>query len=340
MTTPAEQRAIDAALQAATRGRKPAPAAAPVVVELNTAAIAQATTAANTLGELAAGYGQGRDLVNQLLGQAQMADSFAKFSKTVFISKLAYVKENKLYQQLAGSPSEDGLHKGTWDEFCKMLGWTPQHANEAIDSLRSFGEEALESMSKMGIGYRELRQYRKLPEDQKQALIEVAKAGDKEGFVELAEEIIARHAKEKAALSAQVEEAAADLEAKDRVLATRAELIQKLEEQTARKFKPRAGSEAQTAEEQAVLDELDAASAEAVVALSRLFLVTDAALQNAQRESIQNRARQAVEFVAQQLAEISTQFGIAVDFEEMVRPTWLSEEALDAMQAAQRQRQG
>ena len=50
-------------------------------------------------------------------------------------------------------------------------------------------------MSRMGIGYREMRQYRKLPEDQKLALVEAAKAGDKESFVDLAEEIIARHAK-------------------------------------------------------------------------------------------------------------------------------------------------
>lgn len=44
-------------------------------------------------------------------------------------------------------------------------------------------------------------------EDQKQALIEVAKAGDKEGFVELAEEIIAKHAKEKEALKTELDDA-------------------------------------------------------------------------------------------------------------------------------------
>lgn len=139
-----------------------------------------------------------RDLLNQLLGQAQMADAFAKFSKTVFISKLAFVKENKLYQSIAKNKTEDGLQlKGTWEEFCNLLGWAPQHANEAIANLSSFGEEALESMSRMGIGYRELRQFRRLPEDQKSALIEVAKDGDKTALLELAEEMIAKHAKEK-----------------------------------------------------------------------------------------------------------------------------------------------
>ena len=318
-------------------GRKPGAAATPVVVDVNAVAIAQAATAANTMGELAAGYGQGRDLVNQLLGQAQAFQAAGDLLRTFGVSKLALVKENKLYQQLSGMRTPNGSElKGTWVEFCSLLGISDDKANQDIANLKAFGEEALEQMQRIGIGYRELRQYRKLPEDQKQALIEVAKAGDKEGFVELAEEIIARHAKEKEALTAQVEEAAADLEAKDRVLATRAELIQKLEEQTARKFKPRAGSEAQTVEEQAVLDALDAASMEAVLTLRKLFLAADVAMQDAQRESIQSRARQAVEFVAQQLAEISTEFGIAVNFEEMVRPAWLSEEALNAMEAVQR----
>lgn len=159
-------------------------------------------------------------LVNQLLGQAQMADAFNKFSKTVFTSKLAYVKENKLYRALAGQKNEDGLQlSGTWEEFCRLLNWTPQHANEAIESLKAFGEEALESMSLMGIGYREMRQFRKLPDDSKEALIEVAKSGDKESFVELAEEIISKHLKEKEQLSSERDEAVADYQAQGEVLA-------------------------------------------------------------------------------------------------------------------------
>ncbi|HIE4801242.1 TPA: hypothetical protein ACXNDR_003958 [Serratia marcescens] len=168
-----------------------------------------------------------RDLLNQLLGQAQMADAFGKFSKTVFISKLAFVKENKLYQYIAKNKTEDGLQsKGTWDEFCNLLGWAPQHANEAIANLNTFGEEALESMSRMGIGYRELRQFRRLPEDQKSALIEVAKEGDKTALLELAEEMIAKHSKEK-------EDLKTDLEISRQTLAEKKEQVSKLQDKNA-----------------------------------------------------------------------------------------------------------
>ncbi|EAN9862683.1 hypothetical protein ET404_06980 [Salmonella enterica] len=147
-----------------------------------------------------------RDLLNQLLGQAQMADAFAQFSLTVRTSKLAFVKENKLYRALKGKKTPDGQElSGTWDEFCRLLGKSSQHIDEELLNLRVLGEEALESMSRMGIGYRELRQFRRLPEDQKSALIEVAKEGDKTALLELAEEMIAKHAKEKEDLKTYLE---------------------------------------------------------------------------------------------------------------------------------------
>ncbi|MGL3745498.1 hypothetical protein ACSYE6_31990 [Pseudomonas aeruginosa] len=68
-------------------------------------------------------------------------------------------------------------------------------------------------MSRMGIGYRELRQWRKLPDDARSALIEASKQGNKEAVEYLAEELIATHTKEKAALEKQVEDLRADNEA-------------------------------------------------------------------------------------------------------------------------------
>lgn len=317
-------------------GRPAMPAAQAVAVVLNGEETAPEVAAVDGLAQLQASYGQERDLVNQLLGQAQMAGAFEEFSRTVRTSKLAYVKEHKLYRSIAGAASPHGAEKlsGTWEEFCRLLGRSVDQVDRDIANVQAFGEQALESMSAMGIGYRELRQYRKLPEDQKQALIEVAKAGDKEGFVELAEEIIAKHAKEKEALATQVEEAKATLEAKDRVLADKNERLTKLEEEGKRKFKPSAGSEAKTAQEQALLTELDQASSAAYLAIHKTFAAADVALSDSgAREAIQTRARQAVEFLVQQLADMAEEFGIQVDLEARIAPPWLSEEALASLEA-------
>lgn len=172
------------------------------------------------LGKIAQDMNDERDLLNQLLGQAQMAESFAKFSLTVSTSKLAFVKENKLYRALQGKRTADGQQfSGTWDDFCSLLGRSRQQVDEDIANLRCLGEDALESMSRMGIGYREMRQYRRLPEDQQAALIEVAKTGDKEAFIDLAEEIIAKHAAEKAELNKKLENTQADYQALDKLAA-------------------------------------------------------------------------------------------------------------------------
>ena len=316
-------------------GRPAMPAAQAVAVVLNGEETAPEVAAVDGLAQLQASYGQGRDLVNQLLGQAQAFQAAGNLLQTFGVSKLALVKQNKLYQQLSGMKAPNGLElKGTWVEFCQLLGMSDEKANQDIANLHAFGEEALEQMQRIGIGYRELRQYRKLPEDQKQALIEVAKAGDKEGFVELAEEIIAKHAKEKEALAAQVQEAQATLEAKDRVLQSRAELIGKLEEQVAGKFKPLPGSEARTAQEQALLKELDEGTSSAFLSMHRTFKAADAALSGSgARDAIQARARQAVEFLAQQLADMCEEFGMSVDLDERINPSWLSEDAIAAIEA-------
>ncbi|MDH4869841.1 hypothetical protein E8E91_03300 [Pseudomonas sp. BN515] len=189
------------------------------MAEINQDAFHEEAGALGMLGAIAQGIQDERDLVNQLLGQAQMAGAFEDFSRTVRTSKLAHVKENKLYRALAGMKSPHGAEnlRGTWEEFCGLLGRSVDQVDRDITNLRAFGEEALESMSRMGIGYRELRQYRKLPEDQKEALIEVAKSGDKDAFVEMAEELIAQHAKEKDDLTRKLDDAQHDYDALSKV---------------------------------------------------------------------------------------------------------------------------
>lgn len=198
--------------------RKEAPVVVTPMPEINEAAYQQEAGDMVILGKIAQDMNEERDLVNQLLGQTQMAGAFEQFSRTVRTSKLAHVKENKLYRALKGRRSAHGAcFSGTWEEFCELLGASHDQVNRDIENLRTFGEEALESMSAMGIGYREMRQYRKLPEDQQAALIEVAKTGDKDAFIELAEEVITKHAKEKAELTKKLDEGQQDYDALSKV---------------------------------------------------------------------------------------------------------------------------
>lgn len=179
----------------------------------------EAVNVIQNLGAIAQGLQDERDLVNQLLGQAQMAGAFEDFSRTVRTSKLAYVKENKLYRAIAGKKAPNGSEfSGTWAEFCSVLGISVDKADMDIANLRAFGEEALESMTRMGIGYRELRQWRRLPDDAKSALIEASKQGNLDAVQYLAEELIHTHTKEKGELQKKLTDTQADYDALGEVL--------------------------------------------------------------------------------------------------------------------------
>lgn len=98
-----------------------------------------------SLAQVEANYGAARDFINQLLGRAQMADAFRKFSTTVVTSQLATVKESKSYKSMSGMKIPDvGTLTGTWEEFCNLLGLSVSKVDEDINHLRIFGEEAQE----------------------------------------------------------------------------------------------------------------------------------------------------------------------------------------------------
>ncbi|WP_374607146.1 hypothetical protein [Thermomonas sp.] len=194
-----------------TRGAKPL---APVTLQgdvMDGEALAERSQQLATAAEVKAAYGADRDLINQLLGQAQMAQAFGKFADVSAVSKIASVKESGIYKGLAGMLGADGQQlAGTWAEFCGLLGRSHQQVDEDIRNLRALGSEALEAMGRMGIGYRELRQYRQLSADDQTALAEVAKTGDKEAVLDLAEELISRQRNENEKLAGQLEKKVAE----------------------------------------------------------------------------------------------------------------------------------
>jgi hypothetical protein len=182
------------------------------------------TEVQNLAGSIAGIASEERDLANQILGQVQMARSISRFADVVSLTKLAQIKESKLYRGLQGKKGFDPdgneiADVGTWDGFCQALGLSRSKVDEDLTNLQAFGEEAMKQLSAVGAGYRELRQYRRLGEDQRAELIEVAKSGDKEAFVDLAEEIISRHVQEKAALTNKVADAQADHNIQSQLLA-------------------------------------------------------------------------------------------------------------------------
>lgn len=251
--------------------RKATPAASPA--ETAPLPAQQIEQSQQLMAQAAADYSDERDLMNQLLGQFQMAQAISSFTTVVGLSKLAHIKENKLYRGLAGKKVLDATGAeitdvGTWAGFCRMIGSSSQTIDEQLQNRRVFGEEALDNLSRIGAGYRELRALRKLPEDER-ALI--AAAPDRESLVELLEERGAAHAKEKEQLAADLAEAKADADAARNNTAERDRKISHLQDEVAkakRKWK------AATPDEQ--LAELQRGVTEASLAVRAALSVDDA----------------------------------------------------------------
>lgn len=160
---------------------------------------------------------ESRDLINQLLGQAQAFSAASQLLRTFGVSKLDYVKQSGLYKGISGMRTPNGSElKGTWEEFCGLLGISVDKADSDIANLRAFGEEALENMSRMGIGYRELRQFRKLPPDQREALAQIALKGSKDDVLEAAFDALDKERAAASELQIKNAEMAEDLKAAER----------------------------------------------------------------------------------------------------------------------------
>jgi hypothetical protein len=316
-------------------GRPASPAAQTVAVVVNDQATAQEVAAADAMAAtheamdevLAAGID---------LGRMEGLEFIATVANSATLAIFENVKKSKAWRLLRNPKSCDGRSFESLAEFCEAkLGKSYRRLQELTSARNLIGQEAFEQAERLGLRQRDYNDIKALPApDQELVRRAVEEAKSREEVLDLLQELVVRNAKEKEALTAQAEEAAATLEAKDRVLQTRAELIGKLEEQVAGKFKPLPGSEARTAQEQALLKELDEGTSSAFLSMHRTFKAADAALSGSgARDAIQARARQAVEFLAQQLADMCEEFGISVDLDERINPSWLSEDAIAAIEA-------
>ena len=142
------------------------------------------------------------------LGRKQMADAIARIANVGSLEQLRNIKDSKAYRQLKGKNFPNvGTLTGTWADVATLLGVSVSKLDEDLGMAETFGEEAFRSMQSIGIGYRDLRQLRKLPDDSQKAVIEAAENGEKDKVLELVEDLVSRQQREKARIEAEKETA-------------------------------------------------------------------------------------------------------------------------------------
>ncbi len=178
--------------------------------------------------------------------QLQLSEKVGAIKATGFFKKVATVSEIKMLAEIKESKQYKGLRLydtngnclqvSTWAEFCQTIGRSHQHIDEDIRNLSAFGEDFLETSQRMGVGYRDLRKLRQLPDSDREVVINdvAVNAGDKETIVELIDDLTAKHAADKAELEKQLADEKAERQATDKVIANKDKKINELSKQLAR----------------------------------------------------------------------------------------------------------
>lgn len=155
----------------------------------------------------------------KLIGQMQAFDMVGKLAATSHTVLMRQMKESKAYKGMK-IPAADGVVATitTFEHFCEAMGTSRRKVDEDIQNLNVFGEEFMDSAQRLGLGYRDLRKLRALPEDDRALVIEGEKVGnDPDALKDLLEELAAKRAKDRDV----IKEARADKDALEKVLTTK-----------------------------------------------------------------------------------------------------------------------
>ncbi|URL01268.1 hypothetical protein L4F91_06905 [Avibacterium sp. 20-126] len=174
----------------------------------------------------------------EMLGMVKMSDFTRKLVTVSHIKVLAEFKETKKYKDLDIQDTKGNwLHVTKWEDFCNALGYSREKIDMDILNLSTFGEDFLETSQRLGLGYREMRKLRQLPEEARSEIVDAdySEATDKEDLIEKIEELSVKHAKEKESLTKQLESVKANYDAQAKVIANKDERLNKLDKELAKK---------------------------------------------------------------------------------------------------------
>lgn len=176
----------------------------------------------------------------ELVGMIKAFDFTRKLVTVTTLKSLQEIKESKRYKDLELTDQDGNMVTvTTFRDFCTTLGFSGEKIDQDLLNLNTFGEEFFETSQRLGLGYREMRKLRQLPEEARAEIVDAdySEATDKEDLIEKIEDLTAKHAKEKEALQAQLKRKSDDYEAQAKMIAAKNDRINHLDLELAKKTK-------------------------------------------------------------------------------------------------------
>ena len=282
----------------------------------------------NDLAKLQNTISEDQLILSEQVGALKAFEFTQKLLTVSTIKMLSEIKETKRYKglQLIG---QDGklLTVSSWDDFCQSLGHSRQKIDLDIQNLSAFGEDFLETSQRMGVGYRDLRKLRKLPEAEREVIIngESVQAEDKDSLIDLIEEMSAKNLKTKQAMQKQIDDLSADAKAKDTVLSTKNKKIDELDAQLSLRKQPDQKHELEKQLEAHISSELAQSVTSILTAISQ-FNASILTLREQAESDVPHLSAKIdsdVSYAYGRIAELAATDGIEIDLAQMVTPDWM-----------------
>ena len=262
----------------------------------------------------------------QGIGMVQAFDFMAQFTGIARLKWLKDRKESGDYKGLS-VPLNGGLKElKTFDDLCDFAGISISKAKEDLQNLAVFGEAFLQSAETLGLGYRQLRQLRALPEDTRQMIIdgEAVAANDPEALKDLIEDLAGRNAKEKE----EKENLKADLEARDKVLADKNKKLDEVQTKIEKlqNLTPNEKIKNAVDRDNNALEAVNKAALEAIGGVAVAIAQVTAVLERDDvAQSTKDRAFWYLQSLCDSTAEMLLENGINIDLANTLQPEWTRE---------------
>ena len=308
-------------------GWKPAPKATP---ELTPQIAAKLQADAQTVA-LADQAVMDAEEVLRDLGRLDATLFFTTVAHSMLVQVFEKIKKQKAYKKI---PIRDGAGNvrlsENLDEFCQAkLGKSYSRLQELSSNMHTLGSELYESAERIGFRARDYRALKALPaEDQEAVKAVLADEGTKEQAVDLLQDMAERHAAQKAAAQKEAFDLRADLEARDQLMADKTERLDKLsiELEKLKSLPPAKRQRLILEREAAAAEKLDSGQIKASASVNAwLAEVADVLEAEEVSTHTSDYAANLVRYFAEQVAVFVANYGIAVDFEGVIRPEWTRE---------------
>lgn len=140
------------------------------------------------------------------LGRLEALDFVVTVTSSAILPIYENVKKSKAWKYLRNPNSGHGAHFESLEEFCEVkLGKSHERLRKIVANRNLIGQEAFEQAERLGLHQRDYNAIKALPAPEQELVRRaVEEAQSRDEVLDLLQELAARHAKEKAALKAEL----------------------------------------------------------------------------------------------------------------------------------------